>query len=131
MAEVRLLKNIESKTYKDFVEDLFISKNKQVRWRGKLLGFYIKSKHGLIFVAPRYRKKHYFRIFEGYGFNKQFLLHLAQIGVWQIWIKEQDTGRILKAKPITWLKKGIEFHSAKTEDEQLVLRERDFDKIYP
>lgn len=122
---------MEEKVYKDYSEDLFISNNKQVKWKGKLLGYYIKSKNGLIFVAPRYRKKHFFRMLKGYGINKQLLLHLIQINVYQIWIEEHDTGKILKVKPINWLKKGIEFHSDKTEDEQIILREKDFDNIYP
>lgn len=108
-------------------EDLFIAQNRQVKWRGKFLGFYLQQKNMLVFVAPRNRRKHYFRLFNGYAMNKQFLIHLYQVGVGQVWIKEQDTGKILKASPINWIKKGIEFRSEKTEDEQLVLKEADFD----
>lgn len=101
---------------------------KQVRWHGKLLGYYIKGDRGLIFIAPRVRARHYFRLYEGYAMNEQLLQHLIDAHVIKIIIKENDTKRILTTTPLKWRKMGIP-HRSKGVENQIVLKEKSFDLV--
>ena len=94
---------------------------KQIRWEGKLLGFYIKGDDGLIFV-------HKFKIYNGWGINKEFLKQLVETGISQIRIVVDNGKRILIVSPKKWQEKGIP-HQSKGFEPQLVLREKDFDKV--
>lgn len=100
---------------------------KQVKWNGKLLGFFIKGNKGLIFVSPR-KSKHLFRIYKGWGINELFLKHLKNIMVLQIRLIIDGGEKILITTPEKWLRKGIP-HRSKGYEPQIILREMDFDTI--
>jgi len=100
---------------------------RQVRWKGRLLGFYIKADEGLIFVSPR-KLSHKFRMYNGWGINREFLNQLVETGVRQIRIVVDNGKKILITTPQRWKEKGIP-HQSKGFEPQIVLREKDFDKV--
>ena len=92
----------------DQTEDLFQEgKGKQVKWKGKLLGWFHQEKEGITFVIVRKKSKHLFRMYNSFNLNELFLKHLIDIGVRKIILKEEDEKKIYITTPQDWFQKGF------------------------
>ena len=81
------------------------------------------------FVSNRDTKDHYFRIFKGWGFNKELIEDLISKKIGQIRLVI-DTGRkVLITNPISVKFKG-EDYQAEDYEPQWILSEDKFDNIY-
>ena len=68
----------------------------------KLAGVIRKTKSGIVFRKNVVRAKHYMRILEGYGIQKEIFERYLRGRKGRIEIKETDTGRFLVASIDTW-----------------------------
>lgn len=100
---------------------------KVVKFNGRTLGFFIVDGRRIIFIAPR-KSSHFFRLYGGWGINKAFLQNILDY-VAEIRVVVDKGKKILVTTPQNWLLKGITYHKEGFE-EQIILRERDFHKIY-
>lgn len=109
------------------MEDDMFNTGRKVKWRGKLLGYYIKGERGLIFISPR-KSYHKFRMYDGWGINELFLKHLIGVAVSQIRLIIDGGKKVLIVTPENWFRKGIP-HRSKGYEPQIILREKDFDIV--
>jgi len=86
---------------------------------GKKLGIIRKDK---TFVSFRTEKKHLFRMYNGWAFNKKLLEELKDIGVEWIEIQTYDTKMIYRTLLEDFFKVGIVYKNTKGEkDIQIIL----------
>lgn len=101
---------------------------RQVIWNGRKLGWITEGAKGFDFVSPR-KASHKFRMFDGWGLSKELTKELEASQCQRIKIFVDNGKRILVSTPSKWLAKGVPYR-AKDFEEQLVLREKDFDMVF-
>lgn len=101
---------------------MFIGKGKVIKIGNKKMGVVCRDK-----VFRTFRKeKHKFRIYNGWGFNKELFKELRDIGIKFIEIHTEK--RILKTQLGTILQKGINYKNPKKEkDYQFIVPETYFE----
>ena len=106
----------------------------KIRWQNnrllignKLIGYTVKAQKGLILVCPK-KSKHKFRMYNSWGIPAVILDELIAKNFYKIRIVVDEGKKILDASPLNWKLKGFHHHSRGYE-EQIQLREKDFDLI--
>lgn len=108
-----------------------------IMWRGKScflgklhLGWIQTVENDRVFVTPRKRKQHFFRIFHGWGINKDLILELQTFGIPEVWIQvteESGQKRCLRTELKNYTQHAINhINESEPYDEQLILDERYF-----
>ena len=105
-----------------------LGNGKVVRFRnGKMLGVIRSDK---TFMTFRKEKKHLFRMYNGWAFNKKLLEELRDIGIEWIEIHANDTKTIYRTNIENFFTVGIYYKNPKGEkDYQLVLQLRFWSKF--
>jgi len=84
---------------------------------------------GTHFACVRDSKKHYFRIFQGWGFNKQLIESLIKKDIMEIRVIVDDGRRLLITTPQDVSMMGKNYQ-AQGYEPQFVLPEANFDKKF-
>ena len=108
---------------------MLLGKGKIIRFRnGKMLGIIRRDKTFMVF---RKEKKHLFRIYNGWGINKELLEELKDIGIKYIEIQATDTGYIYRTVLGTFEIFGIPYQNPKNEHDYQIVLPLKFWKKYP
>lgn len=107
-------------------------------WRGnvcfigeKKVGWLAEDDSKHIYVSPRNRTEHFFRIYNGWGITQNLLLDLKARGVQEIWLLVTDgnSRRFLKTGIDNYFQHGINHKNESSPYElQLVLEEIYFEE---
>ena len=104
-----------------------------ITWKGN--GAYLEDKNlGRInsegyFISNRDIKEHFFRLFKGWGFNKELIEDLINKEIGQVRLIIDNGRKILIANPISVKFKGKDYQADDYEP-QWILPEIEFEKIY-
>ncbi len=85
---------------------------------------------GLAFVIHKDTKLHYFKIFKGWGFNKELIEQLRVNTIEQVRIVIDKGRKLLITNPLTIIYQGKDYFNEEQEEEQIILAEKDFDKKF-
>lgn len=100
---------------------------RQVKMNKKLLGVVRKDKTFMVF---REEKKHFFRLFDGWGMNEELLKELNDAGMLKIEIHCSDTKNIYITDMASFFNHGIPYKNPKKEkDSQMILPKSFFVKF--
>lgn len=115
---------------------MMVWEGQQLKWKkrdGKVLkiGYFHMGKGGIELILPRKKAAHRLRMYGGsYGINKEILDELVStLAVTKIKVVVDDGKEVLITTPYSWKNRGI-VHQTKGYEQQVHLREKDFDKWY-
>ena len=106
-------------------KEMILGQGKVIKFQnGKKLGVIRKDK---VFMIPRNKKKHFFRLYNGWAVNLQLLKELRDIGIETIEIRTNDTKEIYRTHIDNFFRSGIIYKNPKNEkDIQIVLNKKYF-----
>lgn len=108
---------------------MFIGAGNQLKWKGKLIGYWHETERGVVLIMPR-KAEHLFRMYTSWGINAEILKELAStLAVVGMRIIVDGGKRVLITTPSKWLRLGIPYQ-ARGEEPQMQLRETDFDQVF-
>lgn len=96
------------------------------KWKNRKIGKLTKDKNGFKKLHVIRKPKHYFRKYQGFGFNKELIQLMIKRNVKVIQLDYHSKNSVKKhfVNPKTVLKKGIEYNH-KDFEPQLIIKEKD------
>ena len=107
---------------------MLLGDSKLIKISNKRVGVIGKDK---VFRMWRKKKKHFFKLYNGWAINKPLLKELRDVGIEEIEIHAYDEGKVYRTLLSCFFNHGIEYKNSKGEKDEQIILPINFWKVYP